>query len=233
MIGFIRNYTWLCAVCCFVAAIITGANGMRERSLWGTSDMRVVGFWDNCQMLPQIPQGATEAIWAGTVPCADVDAKKEQHAAYTYDVTPTRIFSLEFAGPDGQPVLASSADTNLRLPQTAGFGHTLRIDYDRATLSQLVPHEALRGLQVPILLNIFGICLLGFAWLSHVSHGGQTTGAPTGDWLSRVDLPPADIADQKPAARPRLAATSRPGGARPQPSLRQVATRPAGFGRKS
>lgn len=86
VVGFIRNYTWLCAVGCFIVAMIFGANGMREKRAWVTSEARVAGIEDLCHMLPVIPPNEKQAVWGGIVPCAEVAAKKEQHSAYTYQI---------------------------------------------------------------------------------------------------------------------------------------------------
>jgi hypothetical protein len=234
VVGFIRNYTWLCAVGCFIVALILGSNGMRQKRAWVTSDARVAGFDDQCQMQAILPPSEKQVVWGGTVPCAEVSAKKEQHAAYPYEVTPTRTFTLEFVSPEGAMLQTQTIGTELRLPQTSELGHHLTIDYAIADPNIVRAHEGMRGLQIPILLNIFGLCLLGFAWLSHIAHGSQTTGAPTGDWLNKVDLPPDAVAGLKTLSKSRPAPGKlQPRPLRREPAPRQSAAKAGGFGRKS
>ncbi len=235
LVGFIRNYTWLCAVGCFIVAMILGANGVREKRGWVTSQARVAGFDDNCHMLPRIPPNERQAVWGGIVPCSEVAAKQELHAAYQYDITSTRTFILEFPSPDGALLQTTTAGPLVRLPKTADIGHLLQIDYAAANPDVIRPHDGLRGLQMPILLNIFGLCLLGFAWLSHIVHGKQTTGAPSGDWLSKIDLPPDAIAGQKLASQSRRVAQARLQLRSPRREVapRESAAKAGGFGRKT
>ncbi len=232
LVGFVRNYTWLCAVGCFIVAMIFGANGMREKRAWVTSEARVTGFDDNCHMVPVVPPSEKKSVWGGVVPCAEVSIKKEQHSEFPYEVSTMRTFVLEYASPDGTVLQTKTTGVDLRLPQTVETGHHLIIDYAIAHPDILRSHERLRGLQIAILLNIFGLCLLGFAWLSHIAHGGQTTGAPTGDWLSNIDLPPESIAGHR-APMKRSELPTRTTVRAPPRDPRQNVAKAGGFGRKA
>ena len=235
---FIRDYTWLCAVGCFVAAMIVGANEMRDRRAWVPVEALVTSIDDQCHMIPHIPANhGRESVWGGIVPCADVPAKQEQHQAYKYDVTSKRTFELEFRTPDGADQKTVTDGVGVRLAQNADLGHRLSIDYNVSRPDVIRLHDGLRGLQVPIILNIFGICLLGFAWLSHLAQGKdkpKSKDAPTGDWLSRVNLPLDS------AAGPRAKKKPAPARLQPRPARREAAA-PApkmsakaagGFGRR-
>lgn len=233
---FIRDYTWLCAVGCFIAAMIVGANEMRERRGWIPAEATVVAVDDQCQMLPHIPPNhGKESVWGGIVPCVEVAAKQDQHAAYKYSVTRARTFQLEFRAPDGSQLKTTTDGTVLRISQDAEYGHRLSIDYNVANPTVVRLHDGMRSFQLPIILNIFGICLLGFAWLTRLDASKQKRrDAPTGDWLNRVDLPldsaagPAGKNKSQPARlQPRP--TRRPAPA-PAPTVSAKAA--GGFGRR-
>jgi hypothetical protein len=232
---FIRNYTWLCAVGCFIAALIVGAAEMRERRGWIPAEAMVVAVDDQCQMLPHIPPNhGKESIWGGIVPCAEVPSRQELHSTYKYSVTRARTFQLEFRAPDGTELKAVTEGAPVQLSQTAEYGNRLSIDYNVARPTVIRLHDGMRGFQLPIILNIFGICLLGFAWLSRIDETKQKRNdAPTGDWLSRVDLPLDSAAGpkKKPVSPARL--QPRPTRrAAPAPAPTVSAKVAGGFGRR-
>ena len=235
---FIRDYTWLCAVGCFIAALITGTNEMRDRRAWVPAEAQVANIDDQCHMIPIIPANhGKQSVWGGIVPCADVPAKKDQHAAYEYTVTRARTFALEFKAPDGTDLKTTTDGAAVRLSQDADPGHRLSIDYNLTRPELVRLHDGLRGLQIPIILNIFGICLLGFAWLSHLAEREdkpKSKDAPTGDWLSRVDLPldsAAGLAKKKPAPA-RLQPRPVRAKASAAPAVKISAKAAGGFGRR-
>ena len=232
---FFRDYTWLCAVGCFIAALIVGATEMRERRDWVPAEAMVVAIDDQCQMLPHIPPNhGKESVWGGIVPCAEVPTKQEQHAAYKYTVTRARTFDLAFRAPDGTELKATTAGSAIGLNPDAEIGQRLSLDYSVRGPAMVRLHDGMRGFQLPIILNIFGICLLGFAWLTRIDETKQKRNdAPNGDWLNRVDLPLDSAAGPAKKALPPARLQSRPTRrAAPAPAPTVSAKVAGGFGRR-